>query len=106
MWACKAVLAMALALSAATALAEPLNTSPPPNDGEALTIAKCSTCHGFGRVLMYKRTRAQWLGTVDLMKEKGFEASDSEVQAIVDYLTTALPPDVEEDVTPAPSAAP
>lgn len=100
--------ALALAVSSVSALAQPAEQSPAAGavDGEALTMDKCSSCHGYSRVLAYKRTRAGWSDTVDLMKEKGLELSDAETKTIVDYLAAKLPPEAEAGAAPAASPAP
>jgi len=96
-------LAFAILLTAAvaaTAMAQTPEDALPAGPGKATFEAKCSTCHGVGRVLIYKRTKAQWATTVSAMQEKGLMATDAEIDQIVDYLTVALPAPPE----PAPSA--
>src|SRR4051794_10110147 len=85
----KLVLAILLtAVLAATAAAQ---TPPPTAPGKEAFEARCSTCHEIGRVLIYRRTKAQWAATVSAMQDKGLMASDAEIDLIVDYLTPALP---------------
>jgi cytochrome c553 len=100
------VIGLVAGLATVSAFAQTGEASLPAGPAKDLTIAKCSTCHGFGRVAMYQRTRAQWAATVDLMKDKGLEASDAEIKEIVDYLATALPPAPEQDAAPAPNQTP
>lgn len=85
-----------LALSAAAAAAQPPDENLPAAPGKDLFAARCSTCHGLGRVTMYKRTKAQWSDTVAAMLDKGLELTDAEAADIVSYLTATLPPPPDE----------
>jgi mono/diheme cytochrome c family protein len=85
---------------AATALAQTPEDGLPAGQGKGTFEARCSTCHGVGRVLIYKRTKAQWAATVSAMQEKGLMATDAEIDQIVEYLTAALP------APPEPTASP
>lgn len=95
-----ALAATALSAMAVAALAE--DNGAPAGPNKEVFDAKCSTCHGVGRVLIYHRTREGWAGTVDQMMDKGLVASPEEVDKIVTYLSTALGP---LPADPAPSAA-
>ena len=89
---------LSIAFVAAAAAAQTPEAALPAGPGKETFEARCSTCPGVGRVLIYKRTKAQWAATVSAMQEKGLSATDLEIEQIVDYLTAALPA--------APDAAP
>jgi mono/diheme cytochrome c family protein len=90
---------------AAAAVAQTPESSLPAGSGKDVFEAKCSTCHGPGRVLIYRRTRAQWASTVSAMEEKGLMVSAAESEQIVAYLTAAFPAEPEPPA-PAPAPAP
>ena len=78
-------------LIAAAAFAQTPEAGLPDATGKETFESKCSTCHGLGRVLIYKRTKAQWAATVSAMEEKGLMVSAAETDQIVIYLAMALP---------------
>ena len=67
-------------------------TPPALTDGQAkeLTERVCSACHDISVVTSEKHTAAQWKSTVADMVRRGAEASESEQQAILDYLVKNL----------------
>ena len=46
----------------------------------------CSSCHEIGTVTGSRRTRIGWEQNVDDMVSRGAEGSDTDLQAVVDYL--------------------
>ncbi len=47
----------------------------------------CGKCHGLNFVTSKRRTRSEWLKTIDDMAGKGLEASDEDLGAALEYFT-------------------
>ncbi len=58
-------------------------------DGKALFDSKCTLCHGASRALSASKDKAGWTATVERMKGKGAQVTESEAAAIADYLVEA-----------------
>lgn len=70
-----------------------VNSVPPleAGDGQAIMEARCTTCHGAGRIQAAGHTEAVWQETVSRMMEKGNfgpALSDAERELLITYLTT------------------
>ena len=99
-----ALTTLILIASGTAAMAQAPEGGLPAGPGKDVFEAKCSTCHGAGRVLIYRRTKAQWASTVGAMEEKGLMVSPAESEQIVAYLTAALPAEPEPpSVAPTPA---
>jgi mono/diheme cytochrome c family protein len=60
----------------------------PEGDGKTLVETRCSACHDLGRVVSYRRTRAEWDHvTRNMMGRFPQTPSDKDVAAIATYLT-------------------
>jgi len=59
----------------------------PDGPGKATVVRVCSGCHEAAIVSDKKMSRQEWSDVVDEMREKGANATDQEVEVILDYLT-------------------
>jgi competence protein ComEA len=59
--------------------------------GKALLERTCTPCHKLDSTLSQRNSRARWAAIVDGMVAKGAEATDQEIERIVDYLAKNLP---------------
>ena len=57
-------------------------------DAQRLIEVKCSQCHTLDRVWAAKKSRDQWVTTVDRMKRNGLVVTDAEYAAIIDHLAS------------------
>lgn len=55
--------------------------------GEALTKAKCNTCHALDVVTSAHKPRAEWEASVNRMIGYGLKLDDQELKLVVDYLS-------------------
>jgi hypothetical protein len=61
----------------------------PEGDGKTLVETRCAACHDLGRVVSYRRTRAEWDHvTRNMMGRFPQPASAQDITAITTYLTT------------------
>jgi len=58
----------------------------PDDAGKALLERTCTNCHSLAGVQSQHNGREQWTSIVDDMVSRGAEASDAELQQIIDYL--------------------
>ena len=59
----------------------------PDGEGRAVVVKVCGGCHEASIVASKKLTRPEWADLVDQMLEKGANATQKEVQTILDYLS-------------------
>jgi len=59
-------------------------------DGKALLERTCTPCHKLNSTLSQRNSRTRWAAIVDEMVAKGAEATDQEIERIVDYLARTL----------------
>jgi len=59
----------------------------PDGQGKATLVRVCGGCHEAAIVSAKKMSRQEWSDVVDEMREKGANATDQEVEIILDYLT-------------------
>jgi cytochrome c553 len=59
----------------------------PKGDGREAVLKVCGGCHEAAIVAGKKLTKPEWADLVDQMLEKGANATEKEVQSIVDYLS-------------------
>jgi mono/diheme cytochrome c family protein len=62
----------------------------PDGAGRELVQARCTACHDLGRVVTTRRTLQDWDQITRNMIERGPQATQAQVKAIVTYLTTHL----------------
>lgn len=61
----------------------------PEGEGRALTLRLCSNeCHGIEKVVAERKSKSQWVETMETMRTDGAKGSDDEFKIIVTYLTT------------------
>lgn len=65
----------------------------PDGPGKAETEKLCSQCHELARSVSLRQDRAGWQATIDKMVTLGAKASDQEIQAVLEYLSTHYPAD-------------
>jgi len=76
-----------LLFAAAAAVAISGQQQPVPEPSKANLERLCGTCHEPERGTSSRRTRDQWLQTVNLMVARGAQGTDDELMAVVEYLT-------------------
>ena len=64
----------------------------PPGQGRELVIRVCSSCHEPETVADEQLDESSWKKLVDEMAGKGADATDAELNEIVQYLAKAFPP--------------
>jgi hypothetical protein len=62
------------------------------DDGKALLERACTKCHGLTATLRQRNSRERWSTIVDDMIARGAEASDAELEKIIDYLAKNFGP--------------
>jgi len=65
----------------------------PPGDGRELTLKVCSTCHTLDVVSVERFDLDGWKNTVDQMASMGADATEEQLDQIVQYLAKAFPPE-------------
>jgi competence protein ComEA len=63
------------------------NAATQDNAAKALLERTCTKCHSMDSVQGLHNSKEQWSAVVDDMVSRGAEASDTEIEQIVDYLT-------------------
>jgi cytochrome c5 len=64
----------------------------PDGDGKDTTKRFCGRCHSTNIFASQGYTREKWTSVIDAMTAKGMEASDDEVNEMLDYLALNFPP--------------
>jgi competence protein ComEA len=65
-------------------------SAPPEDEGKALLERTCTKCHELAGTLSQRNSRERWSAIVDDMIARGAEASDAEIDRLVDYLARNL----------------
>ena len=60
-------------------------------DGKTLVEARCTVCHGLGKVESASMNQEQWKKVVENMVSKGAELSAEEQTVVIEYLATTYP---------------
>jgi cytochrome c5 len=60
--------------------------------GEDLLQARCTRCHTLDRVQAAAKTLDEWEATVERMRGKGAELTDTEAQTLVEFLAETYAP--------------
>jgi competence protein ComEA len=63
----------------------------PDGPGKAETQAVCTQCHELERAIAPRQDRAGWQATLNKMSNMGMKATDDEMQAVLDYLSSHYP---------------
>lgn len=88
------VLALGLFIGNALHQSAASQTRPLPDGaGKAETQKLCSNCHELDKSVSLKQDRAGWQRTIEKMIASGMKASDTEISAVLDYLTRNFPAD-------------
>ena len=69
----------------------------PPGEGRELTLKVCSTCHSVDLLADQQLDRDGWKETVTQMASMGADATEEQLNQIIDYLTKAFPPPDAKD---------
>jgi cytochrome c1 len=64
----------------------------PPGEGRELTIKVCSTCHSVDVLADQQLDHDEWKGMVTQMASMGADATEEQLNQIVEYLAKAFPP--------------
>jgi competence protein ComEA len=64
----------------------------PDGPGKQTTINVCGTCHGVERVAALHQSRRDWENTISKMVSMGANASEDELNTVLDYLSKNFPP--------------
>jgi competence protein ComEA len=64
-------------------------------DGKALMQRACTKCHALTSMLGQHYNREGWSSVVDDMVSKGAEATDTEIETIIDYLVKTQGPKIK-----------
>jgi competence protein ComEA len=64
-------------------------------DGKALMQRACTKCHALTSMLGQHYNREGWSAVVDDMISKGAEATDAEIEKIIDYLVKTQGPKIK-----------
>jgi hypothetical protein len=100
------VLVAALAAASVPLRAQQENALPP-GDGRDIVAVACSQCHGLNAVTQLRMGAQAWRHQVDDMIQRGAQISPSEIDTVVNYLSTKLGPGVPfPGQTPAHVALP
>jgi competence ComEA-like helix-hairpin-helix protein len=70
----------------------------PSGPGREETVRACSRCHSPELVSSQRQTRDQWQATISKMANLGAEATDSEFEAILDYVAHHFGPEAAQPV--------
>ena len=63
----------------------------PEGAGRELTLKLCTAgCHGPEKFLSERRSKSQWLETIDTMKQEGTKGTDDEFKVVLGYLVARL----------------
>jgi competence protein ComEA len=81
-------LSISAALFAAAAFAQL-----PDGPGKAETQKVCSQCHEIARSVSLRQDRAGWQTTINKMVDLGADATNAELGAVLNYLSTRFPAD-------------
>ena len=69
--------------------------APAQEDSKALVERVCGKCHTMATATGQRNTRERWSVVVDDMISRGAEATDSEIEKIIDYLAKNYGPKVK-----------
>jgi len=64
------------------------------DQGEALLERTCTKCHTLDGIARQRNSKERWAAIVDDMVSRGAEATDAEIEKIVDYLVKNTGPKV------------
>jgi competence ComEA-like helix-hairpin-helix protein len=74
----------------------------PGGAGKDAVVKVCLSCHGAGNFRQLRLNKDGWSDKVADMVDKGAEASDAEVAAVIGYLAEQFGPDSKINVNTAP----
>jgi len=74
----------------------------PPGPGQDLVAGVCVECHGVVNIRRQRMSKEEWTGEVWDMVDRGAQADNDQVAAIIDYLANNFGPDSKVIVNTAP----
>jgi hypothetical protein len=74
-----------------TATPEP-TAEPAEPEGRVVLEERCTACHGLGRVESARKSREEWVTTVERMVGYGAQLSEDEESVLIDYLAETYGP--------------
>lgn len=81
-----------LSMTSAALYAQTPAATLPDGPGKQTTIEVCGKCHSPERVVALHQSRRAWQSTISQMVSMGANASDDQLNAILDYLSKNYPP--------------
>ncbi len=84
-----ALLCLLVSMAAAQA-----QSTPAEDEGKALLERTCTKCHKLSAAVGQRNSKGRWSAIVDDMIARGAEATDPEIEKIVDYLAKNFGPQV------------
>jgi competence ComEA-like helix-hairpin-helix protein len=69
-------------------------SAPREDEGKALLERTCTKCHKLSAAVGQRNSKGRWSAIVDDMIARGAEATDPEIEKLVDYLATNFGPKV------------
>ncbi|SRR5260370_33799378 len=88
---CIVYIALALCCLSSAAPAQ-TQSAPPEDETKALLERTCTKCHKLTGTLKQRNSKEEWAAIVDDMIARGAEASDAEIDTLVDYLARNFGP--------------
>src|SRR5262249_3671557 len=73
----------------------------PDGAGKHELLRACTVCHNSDRIHSAKKSREQWVTTVNRMQNKGVDATADEIDLIVEYLVASFSPNNKVNVNKA-----
>ena len=77
---------MWMAMAACLGAAQSAENKLPEGEGKQVTERVCSACHGIDVVVSERHNKDEWQKVIDDMASRGADATDAELQQIVEYL--------------------
>jgi hypothetical protein len=99
------ILAIAILILPAVCIAQDATTMPD-GPGKEIIQKACIGCHSIKVVLSKRATHDEWAALVDQMISRGAEVPDSQVDVVVQYLSTNYGPSSPPPATPSPAPPP
>jgi mono/diheme cytochrome c family protein/peroxiredoxin len=83
-------------------VADPEADALPPGDGKPAVVKVCTVCHGVGQIRKQRLDKADWSDTVAEMTDRGAQADEKEIDAIIDYLAAQFGTNAQVQMNTAP----
>jgi competence protein ComEA len=77
-----------VALTATSQTPQPSGEGMPDGPGKDVTVRMCGVCHEPRRAASVRLTAEGWAAVIDSMMKRGAKGSESDIAAVLDYLST------------------